>query len=96
MSAPAFVVTSVHFTPASSADVARGLHGYLSFILNDGLRLDGITLRATKEGRTTLSYPSKRTCDGEQKPFVCPVNDVVRRIIECAVLTELGLEEASE
>ena len=82
-------VSDVRFSPAAEVEVATGLLGWVSFEL-DYVRLDGVAVRRTRDGRLALSYPRRR-----QHRFVRPLNEETRRAIEAAVFAALGLEPAS-
>ena len=86
-------VSEVRFTSAHADDGGRGLLGFLSCVVYGQLRLDGLTLRRTRDGRLTLSYPERRDGAGRGHPYIRPVNDQARRAIETDVLTALGLRE---
>ena len=66
---------------------------YLTFVVNEGLRLDGVALRVTRDGRTTLSFPAKRTRGGQTKPYLRPSDDETREVIERQVLGALAVAE---
>jgi len=86
------LVTDVHFTSAHAGDVEGGLLGFLSCVVGSQLKLDGITLRRTRDGRLTLSFPVRHDRDGRQHPLVRPVNDLARRNLEAQVIAALGRE----
>jgi hypothetical protein len=93
VSAP--VVTDVELVRTTESEAA-GLLGYLSFLIDSSLRVDGVTLRRTCSGKLTLSYPSRDT-HRRRYFFLRPVDDRARRSIESQILAQLGLagEEAS-
>ena len=84
-------VDDVHMVSARQRDRERGLLGWVSCVLNDSLRVDGIALRRTTDGRLTLSYPAHRDGAGRQHFYVRPLTDVARREIEDQVFAALGL-----
>ena len=86
-------ITSVGFTNASSADIRTGLLGWLTFVLNDTLMVDGVTVRRTREGRTTLSYPARRDAAGQQHFFIRPIDDGARHDLERQIFAKLGIEQ---
>ncbi len=59
------------------------------------LRLDGVALRRTLDGRLSLSFPARR--HGSDRPhfYFRPVDDRARREIEHEVLKAIGIEEMS-
>ena len=89
------VVTQVRFKEGSEADSRRGLLGFLSCVVNGTLRLDGVTLRRTRRGRLTLSFPAKPGLTGAQFFYFRPLDDAARKHIEQQVFKALGLTEGA-
>ncbi len=85
-------ITGLRFTPAPRADTERGLLGWLAFDIGGTWHVDGVVLRRTRDGRLTLSFPSRRDSQGREHPYLRPTCDRAGRAIEDAVLGELGLE----
>ena len=85
-------ITDVRFKEAGIEDVERGLLGWVSCTVNGVLRLDGITVRRTREGHLALSFPARRDTAGRQHAYVRPLGQHVRREIEDKVLHALELE----
>jgi len=83
-------ISDVSLTPASPADVRRGLVGFVSVTIDGVLRLDGLTLRRTRDGRTAISLPRKRG-----RAIVRPLTPEATRSMEQQILAQLGLEAAS-
>ena len=86
-------VSEIKFVASGPADAERGLLGFLSCVVAHGLRLDGLTLRRTSDGRFSISYPARRDAAGRQHFFVRPTDEVIRCDIENQVLEALDLEE---
>ena len=86
-------VTDVRFTSAHANDRGRGLLGFLACTVDEQLRLDGITLRRTREGKLTLSYPERRDKNGAAHPYIKPLHDDARADLERQVFEALGLDE---
>ena len=86
-------LTSIAFTAAPPAEVRTGLLGWVTCVVNDGLLLDGVTLRRTRDDRLTLSYPARRDSTGQQHHVVRPINDEARRAVEAQVFRALGIEQ---
>jgi DNA-binding cell septation regulator SpoVG len=86
-------ITGVTFIAASPAEVETGLLGWMSFDVNDLLRLDGVALRKTADDRIVLSFPCRRDRRGKRHALVRPIDDRAREEIERAVLSTLGLDE---
>ena len=85
-------ISNIRFVAAGPDDVATGLLGYVSAVLNGALRLDGLALRRTAEGRLTLSFPFRRDHAGNQCFYLRPLNDIARQEIEHQVFQALVLE----
>ena len=75
-------------------DLRAGLVGYLSLFVGD-LIVDGVTLRRTRDGRFTLSWPARTDRAGRRHATVRPVDDEVRRRVEREILGQLGQHVAS-
>jgi hypothetical protein len=96
---PDLAISDVRFTPGSSADVATGLLGFVSFVLDDRLYCDGVTLRRTapapgKPSRLTLSFPQRRNARGDAFPYLRPVDAPAHRDIEQAIFRAIAAEVA--
>jgi len=89
------VVSHVRLTAAPDDAQERGLLGWISLVLNDTIKLDGVTLRRTAGGRLALSFPARRDAGGRQHQYVRPLDDRARREIESQVFQALGLEEVA-
>jgi hypothetical protein len=87
-------MSQVEFVAAPEREAETGLLGWVSFVLGK-LRLDGITVRRTADGRHTLSFPARRDAAGRQHPYVRPLDDGVRREIEHQVFSALGFAETA-
>lgn len=89
-------IGGVSFVPAPERLEASGLVGWVSFLIDDALRADGVTVRRTKRGRYVLSYPLREDAAGKPHYALRPINTATRRLIEARVLGELGfaIEEA--
>lgn len=87
------LIANVTFKSATAEQARGGLLGWVSCTLDSGLRLDGITLRRTADDRLALSFPARTDRQGQQHPFIRPVDDRTRREIEFQVFRALGLDE---
>ncbi len=87
-----YEIRDAAFTPATRGDETRGLLGFLSFRLGEGLRVDGVALRRTSDGRMTLSWPARRDRQGRDHAYIRPIDDVTRRTIEAEILAAIGIE----
>lgn len=90
------IISDVRFVAARPEQVERGMLGHIAFVLNDTLRLDGITLRRTREGKPVLSFPCRRDRAGRDHPFVRPLSNDSRAMIEQHVFAELGIGEDAQ
>lgn len=91
MSTAPLVISDVALVAASFSLRKRGLAGWLSLTINGALRVDGVCLRQTADGRATLSFPSRRDGAGRDHPILRPLDDEARRQIEAEVFRALGL-----
>jgi hypothetical protein len=69
---PPVVLSSFKFSSASSRDVEGGLLGWVSFELNGVLGVDGCAVRRTRDGRTMVSFPTRKASDGTRHPDPAP------------------------
>lgn len=88
-------ISEVRLTEAPFEEARSGLLGWVTCTVNDTLRLDGITLRRTADGRLTLSFPARRDSTGRQHAIVRPIDDRTRRELERQVFRALGFEETA-
>ena len=96
MRAETELVADVAFVAATAVDRASGLLGWIAVTVVGGLRIDGITLRRTREGRLTLSFPERTDRAGRRHALVRPVNAEARRALEGAIFDALGLVRAED
>ena len=88
-------ISDIQFKAAGPNETRRGLHGWISCILNGRVLLDGLTLRRTRSGRTTLSFPSRLDKSGRKHFYIRPLDNAARRVIERQVLQALNIRERS-
>lgn len=88
-------VTEVYFTAARHSEIDRGHLGYVSLVLEGALKLDGISLRLTRDGRRALSFPRRRDRYGVDHAYIRPLSDRVRVHIERQVFEALGVGDVS-
>ena len=74
---------------ATDTEIRSGLMGYI-MVEYGTLVLDGIALRRTTDGRLVLSFPARTDGAGRRHPYIRPIDDEARRVIEAAILGELG------
>lgn len=90
MSSPS--VTHARLIEAPRSERRGGLLGFVQVVLNGGLQLDGITLRKTRDGRITLSFPSRTDHHGREHAIIRPVDQAARTAFVREVLAALGIE----
>ena len=86
-------IDNVHFVEAAPREVERGLLGWIRCLLNDSILLDGLTLRKTRAGRLTISYPCRKDASGRVHHHLRPKDSSTRHEIERQVFTALELQE---
>lgn len=84
-------IDHVTFKPAPERDWPSGLRGFVSFRIG-GLKVDGVAVRQTARGRTTLSFPARRDRAGRSHPYLHPVDDEARRAIEERILGAIDID----
>lgn len=82
-------VTDVSFAPASPADLRRGLIGFVSATIDGVLSLDGMTLRKSRAGHVSISFPCRRDRWGRKHQLVRPTGPGLERAI-LEALREMG------
>ena len=88
-------ISTVRFTAASPEDVVHGLLGWVNCCLGGTVRLEGIVVRKTRDGRVVLSYPGRNDERGRRRFYVRPVDDRARRMIEQEVIRQIGIGKDS-
>lgn len=92
---PDLRLSEVRFSPAPTSDVAAGLLGFVTCVVNGALRLDGLGLRRTRAGELRLSWPAREDAAGRRHAVVRPITDGARRALEAEVFRALGLPGAA-
>ncbi len=82
-------VVRVRFTPAPAGASRGTLVGYVSFVLEEMGRLDGLALHRAGPGRYGLNYPGRKDQAGRRHPFFRPKNQATREAIEREVIEAL-------
>ncbi len=92
-SRPKFVVSNVAFKRAVDWRQSTGLLGWVAFVLDDGLAVDGVTVRRTACGVLALSFPARTDAGGRRHPILRPLDEETRRDIESQVFASLAIGE---
>ena len=88
-------ISGLRLSPATAEDSARGLLGFVSFLLNDRVRVDGVAVRRKLDGGLTLAWPARTDTEGRRHPLVRPIDDAARRDLEAQVLAALRMQGSS-
>lgn len=72
-----------------AAQAGGGLIGYVSFVLDGDVLIDGIVIRRTLRGELTLSWPARKDSRGRLHHHVRPVDDDARIELEGELLAHL-------
>ena len=89
-------LTEFRFAAANRMEMKTGLLGWIAFTINDTLRVDGVTLRKTAEGRLALSFPAKTASDGRKRSILWPVSNTARQDLESQVFEALNFDMGKE
>jgi hypothetical protein len=74
---PDLRISEVRYTPAPTADAQQGLIGFVTLVVDEALRLDGLALRRTLAGDLRLSWPTRIDRAGSKHAVVRPISDAV-------------------
>ncbi len=88
---PDLRVSEVRFVAASPAEQETGLIGWVSLLLDDSLRIDGVGLRRTLAGDLTISFPARKDRRGKLHPMIRPLSDGVRLDLQHRIFSALGM-----
>jgi hypothetical protein len=86
------MITNVVFVPAAASEHHPGLIGWVSFVVNDALVLDGVGVRRREAGGLYLQFPERTDRSGRRHPLMRPLDARARAEIERQVLTALPAE----
>jgi DNA-binding cell septation regulator SpoVG len=89
--APTIEVTEARFSAAPGRDRATGLMGWLSIVINNSIKIDGLTLRRNRDGRLYVGFPRRR---GSEHYLVHPISDHARREVQHQILEAIAGEVA--
>jgi len=85
-------ITNIAFSPAPEPVERTGLLGWIECTVNGALRLDGLAVRRTFDGRLTLTFPAGRDARGRPRRFVRPLGEQARLAIEQQILSAIAAE----
>ncbi len=89
-------LTDLRLIAADSDHQRTGLMGWLSMTVGGCLRIDGVALRRTVDGRFALSFPQRTDALGRRHSIIRPVHDDARREVEAQVIKALGCNVGEE
>lgn len=87
------LVSRVVMTVAPAREKRAGLVGWVTCVVGGELRLDGLSVRRTLDGRLIVSFPSRKTRRGVERPYIAPLDDAAREGIQRQILAALDLDE---
>lgn len=88
------LVHDIRFTAATAAGLVQsGLLGWIAITIAGAIRIDGVAVRRTRDGRLTLSFPVRHDARGRQHAIVRPIDDAARRAIEAQVFAAMNLQQ---
>jgi len=70
----------------------NGLVGWASCVINEGLFLNNIAIRISRNGKPVLSYPSQKSRGRSKHYYFNPISRMAARILEKALLGNLDLK----
>ena len=85
-------ITDVLQTPGNDNDIRSGLLAFLCATINGRIRIDGMTLRRTANGRLMVSFPSRRDSAGRHHPIIEPLDQATRLDLEQQIFAFLGVD----
>lgn len=85
-------ISQVVLVTATHAELEHGLIGWVSFNIDEALRVDGVALRRRLDGRLMLAFPCRRDRAGADHPYLRPLDAQARAVIERQVFEALGLK----
>jgi len=89
-------ISHVVFTAAGPSDRTRGLVGFVRFLLDEHLVVDGVTVRRTLANEYRLSWPKRSDSGGRQHFVLRPAGDPERLELERQILGAISLGSASD
>lgn len=90
MRSNAIEISNLTFVAAPESERSGGLLGFVSFVVGETLRIDGVSVRRTARGRITLSFPQRTDRQGRQHAIVHPIDRDAQLRIERTILEMLA------
>lgn len=84
-----FKVTEVKLTFYNKPD--SPVKAFCEVVLNDALRLNDLCLKRNTDGHLFITYPAKKSNDGQEHHFFFPVNKQAEELIRAAVINEMSV-----
>jgi len=88
---PVPIVSELRYTPASHKLRAGGLLGFIQCVVVGLLRIN-CSLRRTRDGRLTLSFPVKNDAAGRRHSRAAPANGDAHALLEQAIFEAICLQ----
>lgn len=79
-------ISRVRLVPATGDSKLNGMIGWLSFVIDGTLLVDGVALRRAADGRHVFTWPAKHDQYGRTHHVLRPVDDDAREQIEDQLL----------
>ncbi len=89
----ALSISNIRLVRVRREEANGSLVGWISLLLGDELRVDGVALHNNGAGHYTLRFPERTDRQGRRHPLFFPVTDAARRAIEQAVFSALDLKD---
>lgn len=86
-------ISGIRFRTAPEHLRSTGLIGWVSLLIGDAVRVDGIALRKSATGRLVLAYPLRQDGVGREYYAAKPIDDRAREEIESQVFAALRLDQ---
>ena len=82
------MVTEVRLTFYNRLD--SPVKAFAEVVLNESIRLNDLCLKKNPEGHLFLTYPAKKSNDGQEHHFFFPITKQAEELIRSAVSEELN------
>lgn len=81
-------VTEVKLTFYNKPD--SPVRAFCEVVLNGAIRLNDLCLKRNLDGRLLLTYPAKKSSDGQEHHFFFPITKEAEGLIRTAVIEEMN------